>query len=240
MKLALNKNLNNLNQFWQSLDANKKNDIFSHQSWPNKQWKTDFTLPSASLNWLLPVNKSYSTLTDVSDHEVSKLGLVVKNQLVAMSLSLKTDDGTHIKVGEKHSKIVKLNIKEDATRWAVACGQAFGYEIDASVIQGLLKDSNASVFSYMVDDQIAGTAISYKSGDTLGIHQLGTVSSFRKMGIAASLMQHLLSQANSEGAHFVTLQASKAGLHLYERLGFQALGKITSLMRSDRSFKLSK
>ena len=82
----------------------------------------------------------------------------------------------------------------------------------------------------MIDGEIAGTAISYRTNDTLGLHQVGTVPSFRKMGVAAALIQHLVAQAQHDDIDYVSLQASQAGLHLYEKMGFQAIGKLTSLL----------
>jgi len=155
-------------------------------------------------------------------------GLIAKNQLVVMNLTL--EKNVNSAIGKTHSQIVKLSHEENATKWSQGCGQAFGYEIDATVIQGLLKNLNASVFAYMVAGKVAGTAIAYLSGDTLGIHQLGTVPCFRKKGIALALMEHILAQASSQKCHFVSLQASQAGLHMYERLGFQSFGKLTSLI----------
>jgi ribosomal protein S18 acetylase RimI-like enzyme len=67
----------------------------------------------------------------------------------------------------------------------------------------------------------------------LGIHQEGTVPGFRKMGVAAALMEHLIIQAQYDGIDYVSLQASKAGLHLYEKMGFQELTRITSLVAAE-------
>ncbi|MCJ8295737.1 MAG: GNAT family N-acetyltransferase [Colwellia sp.] len=225
MDLALKSNLNNLNEYWQALDVSEQDGLFAHTSWPNKQWHADFSLPSYKASVSLPKDKTFSTITDINDQELS--GFSVKSQLVIMNLSLANNQTA---LGQIHPQIVKLSSKENAATWATACGLAFGYVIDADVIQALLNNPEASVWAYMVDGEIAGTAISYSSDNTLGIHQLGTVPSFRKMGIADALMKHLLAQASSEGFNTVSLQASKAGLHLYEKMGFKALGNITSLV----------
>ncbi len=228
MELALNKNLNNLNLFWQALNANFVKNVFTHASWPNKKWYADFTKPIDFSNLALPINKTFSTIADLNNSELTDL--VIKNQLIVMYLPLEGDGNQQRLAGDIHPNIVKLDNESDATLWAKACGLAFGYEIDAHVIYGLLKNPNASVFAYMQDKQIAGTAISFRSGDTLGIHQLGTVPGYRKMGIAASIMQHLIAQAYGEKKKLISLQASQAGLPLYESLGFKIQGKLTSLM----------
>ncbi len=230
MTIDLERNINNLNQFWQALNAKEENGVFTHTSWPNKQWRSDFSFPQAQsagskLVDTLPVDKSFSTLATIGASELN--GLTVKNQLIPMNLTLDAPNKIN---NDSVDNIVKLNREDSAENWTIACGLAFGYTLDAEVIQQLLHDENASVIAYLLDGNIAGTAISYQTGDTLGIHQLGTVPDFRKMGVAATLMDYLLNEARqSDTVEHVSLQASQAGLHLYEKMGFQALGTLTSV-----------
>jgi ribosomal protein S18 acetylase RimI-like enzyme len=236
MNTALNGNLNNLNKFWQALNAKEKDGVFTHLSWPNKQWNSDFSLPNSTL----AATKSFSTIMDIDESDLH--GLTIKNQLVPMALDLKSYERLKISTVRENARIVDLCADKNANNtgdytsisaenWAMACGTAFGYIIDATVIQSLLTNPNASVLAYIIDGEIAGTAISYKTNNILGIHQLGTVPNYRKMGVAAALMDHLLNQASkTDDIYHVSLQASQAGLHLYEKMGFQALGKLTSLV----------
>jgi ribosomal protein S18 acetylase RimI-like enzyme len=46
-------------------------------------------------------------------------------------------------------------------------------------------------------------------------------------------MEHLIIQAQYDDIDYVSLQASKAGLHLYEKIGFQELTRITSLVAAE-------
>jgi len=224
MAFSFNENLNNLNHFWQALKADESHEMFTHQSWPNKYWQADFNVPDTISAATLPLNKVVSTIIDLA--EPKRLGLAIKNQLVIMNLKL--DQAVNSTSGQTYPNIVKLSVGDDISHWVKACSEAFGYEIDTSVIQSLLNNSNASIFSYLIAGEVAGTAISYKTGDTLGIHQLGTAPDFRKMGIALALMEHILAQAVSQKCQFVSLQASQAGLHMYEKLGFKSMGKLTS------------
>jgi len=227
MDLLLDKNLNNLNHFWQALNASEKNGLCIHKSWPNKQWHTNFSLPSSEAAITLSANKVFSTAANM-DNELT--GFTVKSHLVVMSLALKERSDVQDLARENSANVVKLTNENSANSWATACSLAFGYVIDAEVIKGLLNNANASVLAYMIDGEIAGTAISYRTNDTLGLHQVGTVPNFRKMGVAAALMQYLVAQAQLDEIDYVSLQASQAGLHLYEKMGFQAIGKLTSLL----------
>lgn len=224
MTFSLNDNLNNLNYFWQALKVDEKNGKFTHKSWPNKHWQADFNLPDLISAKNLPFNKVVSTVNELAEPE--NRGLAIKGQLEIMNLKL--EQVRNLPNESSHVNIVKLLLGDDISKWVKGCSEAFGYEIDADVIQHLLKNSNASIFAYMIDGEIAGTAISYKTDNTLGIHQLGTTPNYRKMGVALALMEHILVQASNLRCELVSLQASKAGLHMYEKLGFKPLGKLTS------------
>lgn len=229
MNKILGKNLNNLNLFWQALNTQEQYGLFTHTSWPNKQWRVDFSLPR---DVALPKGKVFSTVSEQHALEVSTLS--IKGQLVIMNLSIDKEIITQKPNSQSPQQIITLTYEENASDWASACGLAFGYDIDAKVIQGLLKDPNASVLACIIDDKIAGTAISYRTGDTLGVHQVGTVPSYRKMGVAAALMEYLIHQAQCDGIDYMSLQASQAGINLYEKLGFKALTKITSLITAQQ------
>lgn len=229
MKRTLDKNLNNLNLYWQALNPQEQDGLFTHTSWPNKQWCADFSLPS---HVALPAGKVFSTVSE--QHALEDSNLSFQGQLVIMNLPIDTQAITQKPSTQAPQQIKRLTCEEDASNWASACGLAFGYDVDARVIQGLLKDPNASVLAYIIDNKIAGTAITYHTGDTLGVHQVGTVLSYRKMGVAVALMQYLIHQAQHDGIDYMSLQASQAGIHLYEKLGFKALTKITSLVSAQQ------
>ncbi|MEP1444580.1 MAG: GNAT family N-acetyltransferase [Paraglaciecola sp.] len=229
MKKILRKNLNNLNLFWQALNTQEQDGLFTHTSWPNKQWRADFSLPS---HVALPAGKVFSTVSAQHVLEGSKFS--IQGQLVVMNLSIDKEAITQKPNSQAPQQIITLTHEDDASDWASACGLAFGYDIDARVIQGLLEDPNARVLAYIIDNKIAGTAISYCTGDTLGVHQVGTVPSYRKMGVAAALMDYLIHQAQLDGIDSMSLQASQAGINLYEKLGFKALTKITTLITAEQ------
>lgn len=220
------KNLHNLHAYWLALGANQTNELFKHQSWPNKTWVSDFSLPKEAQT-LMSDKGVFST----AENELNLNHMKVKSQLVMMNLSF-TDRNFEAQKSDSDNSIVKIYTVEQAQEWAVACGSAFGYGIDSAVIEQLITDHQATIYAYVIDGNIAGTAIGYHTGDTLGIHQLGTVPDYRKRGVADALMQQLLNLAKESGCITVSLQASQAGLHLYERLGFKALGHLTSLVGS--------
>ncbi len=62
----------------------------------------------------------------------------------------------------------------------------------------------------------------YKTGDTIGIHQVGVKPCFQGQGIARHLMAALLMRCQNWQAKRAVLQASSAGLPLYQSLGFNS------------------
>lgn len=78
----------------------------------------------------------------------------------------------------------------------------------------------------MVDGSsgVAG-AWSYLHGTDCGIYAVGTVSEWRRRGLARALMQHVLSDAYRRGARTATLQSTAMGQSLYTSLGFSVVGR---------------
>ncbi|PKF49752.1 GNAT family N-acetyltransferase [Enterovibrio nigricans] len=129
----------------------------------------------------------------------------------------------------EHGRSDDESINEVASHIPLACSEAFAYSLDETVIQHVLTDPNCYLFALFKDGKIAGTVLLFQTGRTLGIHQLGTVRAYRKMGVAAQLMAHSLSFASELGCGYAVLQASKAGIPLYSKLGFEQLATITSV-----------
>ncbi len=122
-----------------------------------------------------------------------------------------------------------LTQPDNLTSWAQACSNAFGYSIAPEALLPLLTNPNATLFSYKVDGAIAGTAIAFQSDDIMGVHQLSVDPNFRGQGIAKTLMHHLVDFAKRQNTRLMTLQASKAGLPLYQQMGFSMLAEVYHL-----------
>ncbi|NGN97880.1 GNAT family N-acetyltransferase [Grimontia sp. S25] len=227
MNAALQANLDNLNLYWQALGAEQEGELFVHPSWPNKRWSPGLSLHGVNFS----SGQRASTVDELDDKCLQLLSaqhsltLSVAMQLVVMTFELPQD--AEFEFGQE---IERVSTPKQVTDWTAACSNAFNYVIDEAVIQHLNADSNSHIFALYKEGEIAGTVILYKTGNTLGIHQLGTLREFRKMGVASALMQHSLALAKELGCEYVTLQASKAGLPLYEQLGFQQLAMLTSVL----------
>ena len=228
MELALQNNIYNLNLFWQSLNATKEKNLYSHTSWPNKQWCADLLLPSNLSLTKLGDNQTFCTVSEVIEPALE--AFAIKSQLAVMNLNIKGKKNAQDVINLSNVEIVKINDKQGVIDWTKACSLAFDYKIDSAIIELLLTDSNASILALIIDRKIAGTAIGYQTDHILGIHQVGTLPQCRKMGVAVSLMQYLIEFATQQNCEIVSLQASKAGLPMYKKLGFNSYGLLTGLV----------
>jgi GNAT superfamily N-acetyltransferase len=65
-----------------------------------------------------------------------------------------------------------------------------------------------------------------RTGDTVGLSNVGTLPGYRRRGLAGRLVALALRDARREGARLATLTATPEARLLYESLGFRAVGAI--------------
>ncbi len=75
------------------------------------------------------------------------------------------------------------------------------------------------------DDVAVAGAWSFLHGTDCGIYAVGTMPEWRRRGLARSLMEHVLADAQRRGALTASLQSTRMAQHLYESLGFQPAGR---------------
>ncbi|KXF80764.1 GNAT family N-acetyltransferase [Enterovibrio coralii] len=227
MSLALKHNLDNLHQYWLALNPVQDGEIYRHTRWPNKRWRPDFSLNNVTF----AVGERASTIEECDEERLSALsranGLELQKlfQLQIMTLELESES-----TFQRQPDIERVISHAQMQAWTEACGNAFGYALDIAAIVHIHKDPNCHLFVFYKEGEIAGTVLLYQTGKTMGVHQLGTLKAFRQRGVAAALMAHSLAFAKEKACTHVTLQASKAGVPLYEKLGFKQVGKLSGLL----------
>jgi ribosomal protein S18 acetylase RimI-like enzyme len=78
----------------------------------------------------------------------------------------------------------------------------------------------------MVQDGYAVAGVwSFLHERDCGIYALGTVTEWRRRGLARALMGHVLADAQHRGGRTATLQSTRMGLPLYQSLGFEPAGR---------------
>ena len=71
---------------------------------------------------------------------------------------------------------------------------------------------------------VAG-AWAYRHTRECGLYAVGTVAGWRRQGLAAALVRHILADAHRRGARTASLQSTRMGRQLYASLGFTAVGR---------------
>lgn len=117
--------------------------------------------------------------------------------------------------------------------WTRLGSRAFGYDIDERVIRRIAGDPGVRLLLAEREGQAVATALLYKTGSVIGVHQVGVPPELQGQGIAYGLMLRLIAACRDWGGHHITLQASSAGEGLYRRLGFEPSFRIRSYRRPE-------
>lgn len=127
--------------------------------------------------------------------------------------------------------VVTISSERDIETWTRVAAQSFNYAIDVSVIQQIADDPDVQLLLAYADSQPVATALLFRTGDIIGIHQVGVSEQYRGKGVARSLMHDVIARCHELAAKHITLQASTAGEPLYRNLGFKQQFMIKNYQR---------
>jgi len=82
-----------------------------------------------------------------------------------------------------------------------------------------------AAWALLLDGAAVAGAWSCLHGTDCGLYAVGTVPGWRRRGLAAALVRHVLADAWCRGARTASLQSTRMGQPLYESLGFAAVGR---------------
>ena len=85
--------------------------------------------------------------------------------------------------------------------------------------------SGLSGWAYVVDGSAVAGAWSHLHGTDCGVYAVGTHPAWRRRGIGAALVEHVLAAARRSGARTASLQSTRMGQSLYAALGFVSVGR---------------
>lgn len=80
-------------------------------------------------------------------------------------------------------------------------------------------------FTGSLNDRVVASASLLLSHGVAGIYGIGTLPEARRQGVAASMMLHILNEAERLGYHIATLSPTEQSKRLYQRIGFRTLGQ---------------
>jgi GNAT superfamily N-acetyltransferase len=139
-------------------------------------------------------------------------------QMMAMSLEAvdrPADDGSvHWSRGADHAAVGAIN---DA---------AYGSEGSFERVLGAVPAGVGEWYVAHVGDEPAAGLIMLDDGANSDVDMVATLPSAQGRGLATLLMRHALVDARERGRETATLVATRAGLPVYQRLGFRPFGPI--------------
>lgn len=119
--------------------------------------------------------------------------------------------------------LTQLTHPQTIPNWCDIAGAAFQYTIDQNVIFPLVNHPHCRLYLAYENQQPVATALLYKTGTSIGIHQIGVHPAHQGKGVANALMKKLLMACKSWGGRTAVLQASTQGEGLYIKWGFEPL-----------------
>ena len=132
---------------------------------------------------------------------------------------------------QKHA-VVEIG-SDRIEEWCRVCDKAFGKQDDVMIYEKLLADKKCKFYACEAANNIISTGMYCvnDSGINIGIHSIGTLPEYRGHGYAASVVSHIIAEAEKKNIPLLTLQASPLGEPVYASLGFKKYTMIHSYAR---------
>jgi len=116
----------------------------------------------------------------------------------------------------------------DLREWVAAYSPSFGIpegHLDEVVAAEAAMPGRITRFEGRLDGRIAGTSALLETDGVAGVYVVTVPEEFRRRGIGSALTAAALSAGRERGHRVGTLQATSAGEPVYERMGFDVLGR---------------
>ena len=187
-----------------------------------------FDVTGHPFSWWLGPGFTPAELPDV----LGELGLAPAESETAMALDLRTLPASAPAV--PGLAIARVRTPADlaafaqvsAANWDPPDPQVIRYF--AMAAEALLApDAAQRLYLGRFDGEPAATAEATVGGGLVGLYNIATRPAFRRRGIAMAMTRAALIGSAADGLTTGILQASDAGVGVYERLGFRAFGTVT-------------
>jgi GNAT superfamily N-acetyltransferase len=105
---------------------------------------------------------------------------------------------------------------------------AYGFEEPTfgAALTALPADMPLRLYQARVDGEPASVLATMDEDDDCGIYLVGTLKEHRGKGLSGRLLHAALAEARERGLRTSSLQATKLGQPVYERLGYEAIGTL--------------
>jgi len=170
----------------------------------------------------------------ILDRQLEEKKWLCAFQQTAMYLPIK-EGASYLPLPCSGFQVNRVRSGEEIAKWIEITSEAFAYHIDhidRVVIEKLINDNTIQILTASQNEQVVACALLYKTGDSIGVHQLGVKKAFQGKGVARRFMLEIIAICALWQGKFIVLQASKEGLPLYESLGFKAQFLIKNYKKS--------
>jgi GNAT superfamily N-acetyltransferase len=89
-----------------------------------------------------------------------------------------------------------------------------------------LSSGPATIYLAALDGRPAATLATLEEGGDCGVYLVATAPRARRRGLASALLSAALEEARAHGCVTSSLQATRAGFPVYERLGYRDRGAL--------------
>jgi GNAT superfamily N-acetyltransferase len=116
--------------------------------------------------------------------------------------------------------------------WARAAADGFGYPESVQASFTILATHmgfpgpDHRLYLARVDDQPAGTALLFRTGQVAGLYFLAVTPTMRRRGLGLALTRRAMHDALQADCRMIILQSSQMAENLYHRAGFRTFAKM--------------
>ena len=82
-------------------------------------------------------------------------------------------------------------------------------------------------------EEAVGTGTMIRTGDHVGVYSMGTPERHQRQGVGRAVLETAMAHHLASGAKTFTLEATEAGFHLYEQLGYETVAMPTVLVAGE-------
>lgn len=125
---------------------------------------------------------------------------------------------------EHEIKVVES--EADLFKWVDTVNEAFDINDNPELYLRLFNDDGITFYAGYDSNKIVATTMLFRTRDTAGIHQVGTLKAYRGKGLGTALTKRAFYDAKLKGCRFGVLQASEMGKKVYSKVGLSEYCKV--------------
>lgn len=159
-------------------------------------------------------------------HSLKSIGFSLSGKSVAMFIALNKQS----KYDNPHNMII-YSVDDKLDQWMKPLIGAFELTFEvmrqyADVHERALRNkANFHHFTLFKDEVPISSLTLSLQANIARIHDVGTLPAYQHKGYATQLVKHAINEAINLGATYCFLEASEAGISVYQKLGFKPLFK---------------